>query len=81
MNWFEHQRLYWITEALLVYGFINREHLQRKFGISQAQASKDLQRYQKLHPDAMVYDVNAKCYKTADSFPAPFTPPKTHSNH
>jgi hypothetical protein len=56
----------WIAEALRVYGFINREHLQRKFGISQPQASKDLQTYQRLHPGAMTYDLSGKCYRKAD---------------
>ena len=64
-NWFEQQRISWIVEMLNVYGFINREHLQRKFGISQPQASKDLQTYQRLNPGAMAYDQSRKCYYKA----------------
>jgi hypothetical protein len=52
-----------IAEMLRVYGFINRDHLQRKFRISQPQASKDLQTFQRLHPHALTYDLSEKCYK------------------
>lgn len=52
----------WIEETLRVFGFINRAHLQRKFGISQPQASIDLQTFARLHPEAMTYDVSAKQY-------------------
>lgn len=62
MNWFERQRLAWIAEMLHIYGFINRDHLQRKFSISQPQASKDLQTFARLHPAAMRYDLSRKCY-------------------
>lgn len=34
-RWFESQRIAFIAEMLHIYGFINREHLMRKFGISQ----------------------------------------------
>ncbi len=36
MKWFEQHRQDWIAEMLRVYGFINRDHLMRKFGISPA---------------------------------------------
>lgn len=62
MNWFAQQRHDWIAETLRVFGFINRAHLMRKFGISTPQASIDLQRFEKLHPYAIHYDANAKCY-------------------
>jgi hypothetical protein len=63
MRWFEQQRLEWIAETLRVFGFINREHLMREFGISQPQASNDLAAFQRAHPKAMVYDVSAKRYQ------------------
>ena len=53
----------WITETLRVFGFINREHLQRKFGISRPQASKDLHTYRTRHPRAMHYNLSAKRYE------------------
>ena len=62
MNWCEQQRQLWIADMLAVYGFINREHLQRKFGISQPQASKDLQTFVRAHPTALFYDLSRKCY-------------------
>lgn len=48
---------------LHIYGFINREHLMRKFGISQPQASKDLQTYQRNSAGSMVYNVKTKRYE------------------
>jgi hypothetical protein len=62
LKWFEQQRQAWIAEMLQVYGFINRAHLQRKFGISQPQASMDLQRFLRAHPSAARYDATRKCY-------------------
>ncbi len=65
-QWFGQHRQDWIVDMLEVYGFINRKHLQRKFGISQPQASKDLQRFQRDNPDALIYDVSKKCYVAAE---------------
>jgi hypothetical protein len=61
-RWFEQQRQLWIGEMLTVYGFINREHLERKFGISTPQASLDLQRFLRAHPKAVQYDLSRKAY-------------------
>lgn len=66
MRWFEEQRMAWIAETLRVFGFINREHLMRKFGISQPQASLDLKAFQRANPRAMTYDVSTKRYVAAD---------------
>ena len=62
MRWFEQHRQEWIGETLWIFGFINREHLKRKFGISAQQASSDLHKYQKANPGAMQYDTSAKRY-------------------
>jgi len=62
MRWFERHRMEWIAETLRIFGFINREHIERKFGVSTPQASKDLQRFQRLHPQALRYDAAAKRY-------------------
>ena len=67
MNWCERQRLDWIAETLRVFGFVNRAHLQRKFGISQPQATADLRTFARLHPDAMRYDLTRKCYVASDA--------------
>lgn len=42
MTWFTEHRLAWIKESVEIFGFINREHIQKKFGISTPQASYDL---------------------------------------
>jgi hypothetical protein len=62
-RWFEAQRIAFIREMLHVYGFINREHLMRKFGISMPQASKDLQSYMRNAPDSMAYNLKMKRYE------------------
>lgn len=62
MRWFEQHRLEWIAETLHIFGFINREHLIRKFDLSVPQASHDLCEFQRLHPGAMTYDKSAKRY-------------------
>lgn len=61
-GWFPQYRLNWIAETLRVFGFINRDHLMRKFGISMPQASADLAAFSRAHPDAMAYDLSAKRY-------------------
>lgn len=61
-RWFEQQRMDWIAETLRVFGFINREHLMLKFGISQPQASNDLTAFLRANPNAMIYDLSAKRY-------------------
>lgn len=66
LNWFAPTRQAWIREALMVYGFVNREHLMRKFGISRPQASADLQLFQRDNPKAMTYDLSRKCYVNAE---------------
>lgn len=60
--WFQRHRIAWIEETLRIFGFINREHLQRKFDISTPQASNDLTIFQRLNPDAVTYDKSAKRY-------------------
>lgn len=62
MAWAEDYRQEWIAETLRVFGFINREHLERKFGISTPQASIDFQRFMRERPGLMTYDKTAKVY-------------------
>lgn len=62
MNWFTDQRQRWIAETLGIFGFINREHIERKFGVSTPQASGDLREFQKRNPNAIIYDATAKRY-------------------
>lgn len=62
MAWAEDYRQGWIAETLRVFGFINRTHLMRKFGISAPQAASDFGKFQEINPGAMVYDASAKRY-------------------
>lgn len=64
-SWFVEQRMNWIAETLRVFGFINRAHIERKFGVSTPQAANDLRLYQERHPDVMTYDKSAKRYVTS----------------
>lgn len=66
-TWCQRQRQDWIAETLRVFGFINRTHLQRKFGISEPQASADLRVFARAHPAAMRYDVSEKRYVATGS--------------
>ena len=62
MRWFERARQDWIAETLGIFGYIQRRHLIRKFGICIPQASADLQRFMQEHPGVMMYDKGAKRY-------------------
>lgn len=62
MRWYQQYRLDWIAETLRVFGHINREHLEKKFGISTPQASNDLQEFQIQYPGVMEYDPSQKRY-------------------
>lgn len=62
-RWFFVQRQQWIAETIRVFGFINREHIEKKFGISTPQASLDLAQFQRENPDAIAYNKSAKRYE------------------
>lgn len=62
-RWFATHRQEWIAETVRVFGFINREHIERKFGISTPQASLDLSLFQKQNPDAVIYNKSSKRYE------------------
>ena len=62
MNWFAEQRQSWIIEMLTIYGYINREHLERKFRISTPQASSDLRMCCKLNSN-VIYNTSNKRYE------------------
>jgi hypothetical protein len=62
-NWFVRHRQEWISETVRVFGFINRNHIERKFGISTPQASLDLQQFQSENIGAIVYNKSTKRYE------------------
>ena len=61
-DWFIVHRTEWIREIIEVYGYINREHVEKKFGVSTPQASQDLQRAVEQYPD-IVYNKVSKRYE------------------
>jgi imidazolonepropionase-like amidohydrolase len=61
------QRQGWIAETIRVFGFINREHIERKFGVSTPQASADLASFQDRNPRAIVYNKSVKRYEAVPS--------------
>lgn len=63
-NWFTETRLAWIKETVEIFGFINREHIEKKFGISAQQASYDLSQVQVRWPSLIQYNKSAKQYVT-----------------
>lgn len=63
VNWFVRHRQEWIAETIRIFGFINREHIERKFGVSVQQASIDLQLFQKQNPETIVYSAGLKQYR------------------
>lgn len=63
MRWFANHRQEWIAETVRVFGFINREHIERKFGVSTPQASMDLREFMRANPCSIVYDKAAKRYQ------------------
>lgn len=65
MRWFEEQRQAWIAEMLEIYGFIGREQLMKKFGISTAQCAIDFGEFQTANPGAMTYNLSSKRYEVA----------------
>lgn len=63
MNWFGEQRIAWIRDVVDVYGFVNRRHIVRKFGVSVPQASLDLREAQTRYPDELYYNGSSKRYE------------------
>ncbi len=61
-DWFKERRLEWIKESVEIFGAINRSHIEKKFAISQPQASLDLNVAMKRWPDLMEYDTSRKAY-------------------
>lgn len=66
-NWFSEQRQKWIGETVDIFGFISREHIARKFGVSIPQASQDLSEFQRRNPTSLTYDSSAKFYFNGES--------------
>lgn len=61
INWYVDQRRLWIAESLRVYGYINREHISRKFGTSIVQSSLDLKHF--VNKGIIRYNVQLKHFE------------------
>jgi hypothetical protein len=66
MTWATDRRLDYIDLLLLTRGQVRRADIEAAFGVSQQQASGDLQAFIAAHPQAMMYDKSAKQYVPAD---------------
>jgi WYL domain len=72
-QWAVMERLRFIERSAFWRGVVNRQDLVETFGLSMAQASADLQRYQEMNPGALVYNLKRKRYEGA-----PELTPKLH---
>lgn len=63
MRFYEKVRLEFIKDHLNKKGYINRYHIRREFGISEVQASKDLNKFIKICPFTMAYNKSSKRYE------------------
>ena len=68
LRWEVRQRLTLLETSLLLSGRVNTVALTSRFGISRAQASKDLALYQRLRPHNLIYDRFLKNYVITDRF-------------
>jgi hypothetical protein len=65
-NWFTETRVAWIKESVDIFGFINRTHIIKKFGVSTPQASIDLREAMRRWPALLAYDKSEKRYLAVD---------------
>jgi hypothetical protein len=77
-NWAARERLTSIERWLWWRGHVGRPDLREFFGLSAAQASSDLQRYQELNPGAMVYQLNRKRYEVLEGMVPVMAKPDFH---
>lgn len=66
MRYFEQLRQAWIVEMVGIYGFINRDHVVKKFGVTTQVVSSDFNKVRDKYPDLMYYDPSEKCYRLKD---------------
>ena len=65
-GWFRDHRIEWIAEIVRVYGFINREHVERKFQVSTPQSSYDIRDAMERYPNLMRYNPSTKRYEAIE---------------
>ncbi|EAR07742.1 WYL domain-containing protein [Reinekea blandensis] len=64
----QQERLFYLEFRLYFLGHANRSDLQRRFGLKESSASRDIALYKKLAPDNVVYDYGIKSYIPQESF-------------
>jgi hypothetical protein len=69
MSWFNEQRQAWIAETVMIFGYINRKHIMKKFDVSLPQASRDLRDFQKKNPGTLTYDTTGRQYLATQYIP------------
>lgn len=68
LRWSVAQRLEFIEFRLVWEGRINRADVAKKFGVTVQQATGDLQAYERLAPNNLSYDRNAKTFVAGHHF-------------
>jgi hypothetical protein len=66
VRWFEKERIEWIAKRVGTMEptmRLNRSDIMRQFEVSEVQASKDLQTFQRMFPGTIWYDSHDKCYR------------------
>lgn len=64
----QQERLFYLEFRLYFLGHANRSDLQRRFGLKESSASRDIALYKKLAPNNVVYDYGIKSYIPQESF-------------
>ncbi len=67
----QEQRLQYIDLCAYVLGYVNRKLLISRFDIKEVWATQDINQYQKISANSLVYDHKLRAYKPVDWF-APF---------
>lgn len=70
-RWFFKHRQEWIAETVRIFGFINREHIEKKFQISTPQASVDIQHFIDANPGVITYNKSSKRYEAINDSDRP----------
>lgn len=68
IRWGAERRLEFIEFRVYWEGYVNRNDLTKRFGVSTPQASTDLSLYQRLAPENIQYDSSAKRYVGTEHF-------------
>lgn len=64
----QQERLFYLEFRLYFLGHANRSDLQKRFGLKESSASRDIALYKKLAPKNVVYDYGIKSYIPQDTF-------------